>query len=125
MTQPPNVGSKKSMGKKSTDQFGSQADVDAEHLNQYAKNEQEEKDYERASEIDFDDNYSDDDENIPFKNPKEVINYLHALEDDNLFKVDNLQTDDETLEQIKLNSEREIAKMQAKIAKTEANIQEQ
>jgi peptidoglycan hydrolase CwlO-like protein len=50
---------------------------------------------------------------------------LHALEDDNLFKVDNLQTDDETLEQIKLNSEREIAKMQAKIAKTEANISEQ
>jgi hypothetical protein len=62
---------------------------------------------------------------VPFKNPKEVIQYLHALEDDNLFKVDNLQTDDETLEQIKLNSDREIAKMQAKIAKTEANIAEQ
>lgn len=105
MTQPPNVGgppSKKSLGKKSNDNFGglSHHDQDAEHLTQYAKDETEqaEKDYERASEIDFDDHYSDDDENIPFKNPKEVIMYLHALEDDNLFKVDNLQTDDETLE---------------------------
>lgn len=70
MTQPPAAAtqSKKSLGKKST---GSQDDV--EHLNQYAQNEAEDKDYERASEIDFDDDYSDDDENVPFKNPKEVI----------------------------------------------------
>jgi len=47
----------------------------------------EDQQYERASDIDLDADYSDDDDVVPFKTAKEVINYLHNLEDDNLFKV--------------------------------------
>jgi len=35
---------------------------------------------------------------IHFKNNKEVISYLHDLEDDNLFKVGVNQQDEEVLE---------------------------
>jgi len=35
---------------------------------------------------------------IKFKNSRDVIHYLHNLEDDNLFKVMVNQTDEETLE---------------------------
>lgn len=57
--------------------------------------------FERASDIDFDAEYSDDDDQLPFKSAKEVITYLHNLEDDNLFKVTVLQEGEETLEQFK------------------------
>jgi len=48
---------------------------------------EEENQYERASDIDFDADYSDEEMEIKFKNQREVITYLHNLEDDNLFKV--------------------------------------
>lgn len=82
---------KVSQGKKSGQELPSQEELDANQLQEYADRQGEEggkvKDFERASDIDFDADYSDDDINIGFKNNREVITYLHNLEDDNLFKV--------------------------------------
>ena len=65
----------------------------------------------RGSDIDFNDEYSDDEMDIKFKNSRDVIHYLHNLEDDNLFKVMVNQTDEETLEQVKAASEKQILAM--------------
>ena len=43
---------------------------------------------------------------IHFKNSRDVITYLHNLEDDNLFKVLVNQTDEENLGQVKSASEK-------------------
>ena len=39
------------------------------------------------SDIDLNISYSDSDKEVPFKQPKEVIEYLFNLEETNLFKI--------------------------------------
>lgn len=56
-------------------------------LSEYASKQEVEEVDGRTSDIDFNDDYSDDDMEIKFKNNRDVIRYLHDLEDDNLFKV--------------------------------------
>ena len=75
----------------------SKEDVDAANFQDYTSKQEEEYDG-RGSDIDFNDEYSDDEMEIKFKNSRDVIHYLHNLEDDNLFKVMVNQTDEETLE---------------------------
>jgi hypothetical protein len=65
----------------------SKVDLEASALQEYTKKEKIDEDEGRASDIDFNDDYSDDEMNIQFKNSRDVITYLHNLEDDNLFKV--------------------------------------
>jgi len=56
-------------------------------LSEYASKQEVDEVDGRTSDIDFNDDYSDDDMEIKFKNNRDVIRYLHDLEDDNLFKV--------------------------------------
>lgn len=56
-------------------------------LSEYASKQEVDEVDGRTSDIDFNDDYSDDDMEIKFKNTRDVIRYLHDLEDDNLFKV--------------------------------------
>jgi hypothetical protein len=52
-------------------QFSSQRDVEADEFNEYASKQQsveEDNQYERASDIDFDADYSDEEMEIKFKN---------------------------------------------------------
>jgi len=79
------VGEDPKMGKKSNRQ--SKEDLDATNFQEYASKQEPEEDDGRASDIDFNDDYSDDEMQIKFKNSRDVITYLHGLEDDNLFKV--------------------------------------
>jgi hypothetical protein len=47
--------------------------------------------------IDLNADYSDDDHEIHFKR-EELINYLHHIEEDNLFKIGLLQDQEDNLE---------------------------
>ena len=102
------MGSKKNSKIAGKAQFSSLRDVEADEFNEYASKQsvEEENKYERASDIDFDADYSDEEMEIKFKNQREVITYLHNLEDDNLFKVGVNQADEETLEQTKAASKK-------------------
>ena len=49
--------------------------------------------------IDLSDDYEDDDYDLPFANRKELLEYLKRLEDDNLFKINLMQDEEESLKQ--------------------------
>lgn len=49
--------------------------------------------------IDLSDDYEDDDYDLPFANRTELLEYLKRLEDDNLFKINLMQDEEESLKQ--------------------------
>lgn len=56
-----------------------------------------------SSEIDWNAEYSDDDDRVPL-NEKEFWGYLEKLEENNLFEMNLLQENQQTLEKIKRES---------------------
>ena len=56
-----------------------------------------------GSDVDLDASYSDDDDQIYF-DKKEFIEHLSEIEEDNLFKINLLQSDEEQLEILKKSS---------------------
>lgn len=49
--------------------------------------------------VDLSDDYEDDDFNLPFANEDEMREYLKRLEEDNLFKINLMQDEEESLKQ--------------------------
>lgn len=103
----------------------SKVDLEATALQEYTNKEKIDQDEGRASDIDFNDEYSDDEMDINFKNSRDVITYLHNLEDDNLFKVTVNQTDEENLEQVESASAKQIKAMQEQLRLADEGIDAQ
>lgn len=73
--------------------------------------------------VDFSDSYEDDDFRPPFQgNQAEVMAYLKRLEDDNLFKVNNLQEDEAALKQTNDAANYNFRKREEEIEKVEKSI---
>ena len=74
-----------------------------------------------SSEIDWNADYSDDDDSIPL-NEKEFWGYLEKLEENNLFEMNLLQENQQTLEKIERESQEKISAKRAKLIELDSNI---
>jgi len=73
------------------------------------------------SEIDWNADYSDDDDEIPLTE-KEVLGYLEKLEENNLFEMNLLQENQQTLEKIERESREIINNKREKVIELDYNI---
>ena len=73
------------------------------------------------SEIDWNADYSDDDEEIPLTE-KDVLGYLEKLEENNLFEMNLLQENQQTLEKIERESREIINNKREKVIELDYNI---
>lgn len=74
-----------------------------------------------ASDIDLNDSYSDDDDKVPIED-KKLWDYLQKLEENNLFEMNLLQENQQTLEKMEKESRDVIAARRAKINDIDKNI---
>ena len=74
-----------------------------------------------ASDIDLNDSYSDDDDTVPIDD-KKFWDYLQKLEENNLFEMNLLQENQQTLEKMEKESQEVVAAKRLKIVELENNI---
>lgn len=74
------------------------------------------------SDIDLDMDYSDDEDKNYFENDRALLNYLHELEEANLFKIKHLEDSEQTLDRLEQQSTKTIAMHVAKVHEVTKNI---
>ena len=77
-----------------------------------------------ASDIDLNASYSDDDYDAIPINEKHLFEYLQKVEENNLFEMNLLQDNQQTLEKIEAESAQSIAAKRRKIAELDSNIRQ-
>ena len=73
--------------------------------------------------IDLNADYSDDDREIHFKEAM-LVDYLHHVEEDNLFKISLLQDDEETCDEMRRKSALVVAAKQAEVQHQAQSIEQ-
>lgn len=97
--------------------------VSVKSLEEEVQNQQDNKPASDLSNSDLSD-YSDDEHQNYFESDKAVVNHLFSQEENNLFKIKNLEEEDQTLEKLKIRSMKNIAEQKAKIDEVDRNIKE-